>query len=145
MDPSYKSFINWKQCRSGVNFIKNQDVSEINKIQNPNPPPKSAIPYKSSTSYQNLPNSRRNQQLQNQKRTISFQIISTEFIDLTCDFNIPTNLINIIKEFQGRYNRESKSWTLPYRNYNGIYKAIKELKNENYTLIPISLLPIDFL
>ena len=145
MDPSYKSFINWKQCRSGVNFIKNQDVSEINKIQNPNPPPKSAIPYKSSTSYQNFPNSRRNQQLQNQKRTISFQIISTEFIDLTCDFNIPTNLINIIKEFQGRYNRESKSWTLPYRNYNGIYKAIKELKNENYTLIPISLLPIDFL
>ena len=33
MDPSYKSFQNWKKSRNGLSYIKQQDINEINKLK----------------------------------------------------------------------------------------------------------------
>lgn len=144
MEPNYKSFVSWKQSKKGASYIQNKDMRDIDRIQNLNQAPKSEIPHKNQNAFQSQI-TRHGLEQPIQQQTISFQIISAEYIDVFFNFEISTKIISILKEFQGSYNRESKSWTVLYRNYAGLFTALQKITNPVYTLIPIALLPIEFL
>ncbi len=146
MEPNYKSFVSWKQSKKGASYIQNKDMRDIARIQTQNQAPKSDMPHKNQNTFQSQIN---RQGMEEQEpippQKIYFQIISTEYIDVFFDFEISVQIISILKEFQGSYNRESKSWTVLYRNYTGIFKALQKLTDPSYILVPIALLPIEFL
>ena len=150
MDPSYKSFQNWKKSRNGLSYIKQQDINEINKLKDSQNNRKNYSNNKRAKSVKQ-PFKKKNLNLKNEtqreeiKNTISFQLINNEYIEASLDFTMPPQIINIFKEFQARYNKDSFSWTVPFRYYSSLYKTLLNLKGINIILNPITILPIDFI
>ena len=151
MDPSFKSFQFWKKSRNGLKYINQQDINEINKLKDSQNNSKiysnnkRAKSVKETFKNKNLNISRNETQREEIKNTISFQLINNEYIEASLDFSMPPQIINIFKEFQARYNKESYSWTVPFRYYSSLYKTLLNLKGINIILNPITILPIDFI
>ena len=150
MDPSYKSFQNWKKSRNGLSYIKQQDINEINKLKDSQNNRNNYSNNKRAKSVKQ-PFKKKNLNLKNEtqreeiKNTISFQLINNEYIEASLGFTMPPQIINIFKEFQARYNKDSFSWTVPFRYYSSLYKTLLNLKGINIILNPITILPIDFI
>ena len=151
MDPSFKSFQNWKKSRNGLSYIKQQDINEINKLKDSQNNSNTYSNNKRAKSVKQAFKKKNSNYLKNEtqkeeiKNTISFQFINNEYIEASIDFSMPPQIINIFKEFQARYNKESYSWTVPFRYYSSLYKALLNLKGINIILNPITILPIDFI
>ena len=151
MDPSYKSFQNWKKSRAGLNYLKAQDEKEINKLKDSqdNKNNINSNNKRAKSENANYKNNKFNLKKEISKpeikNTISFQLISNEYIDASLNFLIPPQIINIFKEFQARYNKESYSWIIPFRYYSRLYNALLSLNGINIILNPITILPIDFI
>ena len=124
MDPSFKSFQFWKKSRNGLKYINQQDINEINKLKDSQNNSKNysnnkrAKSVKETFKNKNLNISKNETQREEIKNTISFQLINNEYIEASLDFSMPPQIINIFKEFQARYNKESYSWIIPFRYYS---------------------------
>jgi SWI/SNF-related matrix-associated actin-dependent regulator 1 of chromatin subfamily A len=80
------------------------------------------------------------------KRNIYFQLVSKELVAIEPDFFLEPALMTIIKELGGRFDRESRLWYAPYRNYIQIFSNIKDCSALGETsLFPITNLPIEVL
>ena len=149
MDPSFKSFQFWKNSRNGLKYINQQDINELNKLKDSQNNTKIHSNNKRAKSAKDtikIKNLKKNEtQKEEIKNTISFQLINNEYIEASLDFSMPPQIINIFKEFQARYNKESYSWTVPFRYYSSLYKTLLNLKGINIILNPITILPIDFI
>ena len=86
-------------------------------------------------------------------RKIGFQLIDQEKVEINPTFFMPTQIVTLIKKYNGNYNVLAKAYQIPFKNYSTLYKDIEKLLNneeykkiiefKNITLEPIPLLPLE--
>ena len=86
-------------------------------------------------------------------RKIGFQLIGQAKIEINSSFFMPNQIVSIIKENNGYYDKESKAYQISVKNYNDLYKDLKNIPNkeeyktivelQNIFLEPIPSLPYE--
>ena len=61
------------------------------------------------------------------ERKIDFQLIEKNLVEITPNFHMPPQIIDIIKQNKGFYNVEVKAFQFPFINYNNLYNALQNL------------------
>ena len=86
-------------------------------------------------------------------RKISFQLIDQDKVEINSNFFMPSQIINIFKQFKAYYNVQSKTYQLSFDAYPKAYKELDKLLHESeyknlpefklMDLSPIPLLPLE--
>ena len=86
-------------------------------------------------------------------RKIGFQLIDQEKVEINPTFFMPTQIVTLIKKYNGNYNVLAKAYQIPFKNYSILYKDLEKLLNneeykkiiefKNISLEPIPLLPLE--
>ena len=86
-------------------------------------------------------------------RKIGFQLIDQEKVEINPTFFMPTQIVTLIKKYNGNYNVLAKEYQIPFKNYSILYKDLEKLLNneeykkiiefKNISLEPIPLLPLE--
>ena len=86
-------------------------------------------------------------------RKISFQLIDQDKVELSANFFMPPQIINILKQFKAIYNPQSKSYQISFNIYPKVYKELDKLLHDSeykdlpefkiIDLSPIPLLPLE--
>ena len=87
------------------------------------------------------------------KRSISFQLIEQDKVELNANFFMPPQIISTLKQFNLFYNSQSKAYQIPFKIYPKVYKELDKLLHDSeykelpefktIDLSPIPLLPLE--
>ena len=91
--------------------------------------------------------------LYTKKRSISFQLIEQDKVELNANFFMPPQIISTLKQFNLFYNSQSKAYQIPFKIYPKVYKELDKLLHDSeykelpefktIDLSPIPLLPLE--
>ena len=153
----YKSYIQWKNSRSGTAYIQYNDSKQLlnvaEKVNPPNPPtkknnhskPKTKSDKSKSRTKSDFFRKKYSKVLEKPlEKVINFQLVDEKTVDVKLGFFPEPNIISIFREHQMVYNTELKEWILPFTNYISLFNALTNLGEFKLNPIPANTLDILF-
>ena len=147
----YKSYIQWKNSRSGAAYLQYNDSKQLLKAAE-SVNPKNKTGRRSSSNATHSKNSKSNffrkkfsKMLEKPlEKVINFQLVDEKRVDVKLSFYPEPNVISIFREHQMVYDKEIEEWILPFTNYTSVFNALMNLGEFKLNPIPVNTIDIMF-
>ena len=150
----YKSYIHWKNSRSGAAYIQYNDSKQLLKAAESIEPSKkterrSSTPSNVTQSKKSKSNNYFRKKFSKilekpLEKVINFQLVDEKRVDVKLSFFPEPNVISIFREHQMQYNPEIKEWMLQFTNYISLFNALMNLGEFKLNPIPANTIDIMF-
>ena len=147
----YKSYIQWKNSRSGAAYIQYNDSKQLLKAPEPIKPQtktrnRSTTKTKSNKSKSSYYFKKKYSKVLDKplEKVVNFQLVDDRRVDVKLGFYPEPNIISIFREHQMMYNEEIKEWILPFTNYISLFNALMNLGEFKLNPIPANTIDIMF-
>ena len=147
----YKSYIQWKNSRSGAAYIQYNDSKQLLKAAEPIKPQtktrnRSTTKTKSNKSKSSYYYKKKYSKVLDKplEKVVNFQLVDDRRVDVKLGFYPEPNIISIFREHQMMYNEEIKEWILPFTNYISLFNALMNLGEFKLNPIPANTIDIMF-
>ncbi len=152
----YKTYLQWKNSRSGTTYLQYNDSKHIlNATESSIPPTKQRN--RSTSTNRNKSQSKKSKSKSNFfrkkyskmlerpiEKVITFQLVDEKRVDVNLSFFPEPNIISIFREHQTNYIQEIKEWTLPFTNYISLFNTLMNLRIFKLNPIPANTIDIMF-
>ena len=150
----YKSYIQWKNSRSGAAYLQYNDSKQLLKAAESIEPSKKTKRRSSTPSNVTQSKKSKSNNLFRKKfskilekpleKVITFQLVDEKRVDVKLSFFPEPNVISIFREHQMQYNPEIKEWMLQFTNYISLFNALMNLGEFKLNPIPANTIDIMF-
>ena len=133
----YKSYIQWKNSRSGAAYLQYNDSKQLLKAAESIEPSKKTKRRSSTPSNVTQSKKSKSNNLFRKKfskilekpleKVITFQLVDEKRVDVKLSFFPEPNVISIFREHQMQYNPEIKEWMLQFTNYISLFNALMNI------------------
>ena len=150
----YKSYIQWKNSRSGNAYLQYNDSKQLLKAAESIEPSKKTERRASTPSNVTQSKKSKSNNFFRKKfskilekpleKVINFQLVDEKRVDVKLSFFPEPNVISIFREHQMQYNPEIKEWMLQFTNYISLFNALMNLGEFKLNPIPANTIDIMF-